>query len=296
MRSHPISRAPIPLAARFPGVAVVRASLSTTLLAVSLLALSAAARGQSGDSASASLPPHLEADREVLEFLLHAEPIAEKVIEGSINRPRKLLLERGGERRAAIFREVHRTVSTSEQHHRKLLRDHYVFERAAYELDRLLGIGRVPPTVLREIDGQEGSLQLWIDDARPGSELLRGSAFSGETGTARRDSVLREMALFDSLVRNFDRHLNNLLVDDDARVWWIDHTRTFPPLGELEKELEIDHCSTPLYQRLESVDTDAMRHAVRTLLRPEERLALAQRHQSIVRHCHRLLTRADAQP
>lgn len=44
----------------------------------------------------------------------------------------------------------------------KNYRDAAIFESAAYELSRLLGLGRVPPVVERSIDGQKGTLQIWM--------------------------------------------------------------------------------------------------------------------------------------
>ena len=47
------------------------------------------------------------------------------------------------------------------------LADSYTYELAAYELDKLLDLGRIPPVVYREIDGVEGSLQIRIENCIP---------------------------------------------------------------------------------------------------------------------------------
>jgi len=44
-------------------------------------------------------------------------------------------------------------------------RDSWRHEVAAYELDKLLGLGLVPPTVERRIARQAGSLQMWVEGA-----------------------------------------------------------------------------------------------------------------------------------
>lgn len=44
-------------------------------------------------------------------------------------------------------------------------RDSWKSEVAAYELDKLLGLGLVPPTVEREVEGRRGSLQIWVEGA-----------------------------------------------------------------------------------------------------------------------------------
>ena len=40
----------------------------------------------------------------------------------------------------------------------------YRAEIAAYELDKLLGLSMVPPTVERKVKGETGSAQMWVDD------------------------------------------------------------------------------------------------------------------------------------
>jgi len=40
----------------------------------------------------------------------------------------------------------------------------YRAEIAAYELDKLLGLQMVPPTVERKVKGETGSAQMWVDD------------------------------------------------------------------------------------------------------------------------------------
>nr|NIM64006.1 hypothetical protein [Acidobacteriota bacterium]NIQ87020.1 hypothetical protein [Acidobacteriota bacterium] len=46
--------------------------------------------------------------------------------------------------------------------------DRHRQEVAAYRLDRFLGLGLVPVTVLREVDGVEGSMQQWVEHAIDG--------------------------------------------------------------------------------------------------------------------------------
>ena len=43
--------------------------------------------------------------------------------------------------------------------------NNYRREIAAYRLDRILGLDVVPPTIVREIEGQTGSLQLFVENA-----------------------------------------------------------------------------------------------------------------------------------
>ena len=99
--------------------------------------------------------------------------------------------------------------------------DSWRSEIAAYELDKLLGLGMVPPTVQRRIGLRKGCLQLWV-------EGIPMEDFEGEPvdpGFWRQQVSV--MWLFDDLIANVDRHLNNALVTADQRLVLIDHSKTF---------------------------------------------------------------------
>jgi hypothetical protein len=101
------------------------------------------------------------------------------------------------------------------------------YEIAAYELDKLLGLNMVPPTVEREFSGRAGSCQLWIE----GASLYRDlAAARQDLSTFKSDRWLKAgyaAQFFDNLIGNEDRHMGNVLVTADARAILIDHSRTF---------------------------------------------------------------------
>ena len=75
----------------------------------------------------------------------------------------KVLLDHEGIRIRAVIRVIDRKErgeTGSPRIHVKY-RDSYIFESAAYALDHLLELDRVPPTVLRPYQGRPGSIQIW---------------------------------------------------------------------------------------------------------------------------------------
>jgi hypothetical protein len=94
----------------------------------------------------------------------------------------------------------------------------YKREVAAYELSKVLGWPRIPPTVVRK-DGPQGAgaMQLFVD--------ADGRHFLSEQ-SARRDEWIR-VALFDVLANNADRKSGHCLFDAQDNVWVIDHGLTF---------------------------------------------------------------------
>ena len=94
----------------------------------------------------------------------------------------------------------------------------YRREVAAYELSKVLGWPRIPPTVVRrQAPHGKGALQLFIDADR--RHYL-------EQQTTRRD-IWAQVALFDVIVNNADRKSGHCLFDAQDEVWVIDHGLTF---------------------------------------------------------------------
>lgn len=226
------------------------------------------------------------AEDQLLGFLEAADVVSSEVIESGITRPLRLTLTDGTTTRDAIFRAIDRTeIDRRRDGQLVRIRDHWAFEVAAYRLARRLGLERVPPTTTREIDGRRGSIQIWVEDATGGTELVVRSAERGPEGIAERDTILREMALFDLLIRNYDRHLDNVLYDAQGRFWWIDHSRSFPPVGSLRVAPSRAQCALPLAGKIAGLEPRAVREDLRDVLTRRELSSLLQRRSELVAVC-----------
>src|ERR1700693_2392032 len=91
-------------------------------------------------------------------------------------------------------------------------------EVAAYELSKVLGWPRIPPTVVRR-QGPHGvgAVQLFIDADR--------RHFLDEQSARR--GTWAQVALFDVITNNADRKSGHCLFDANDEVWVIDHGLTF---------------------------------------------------------------------
>lgn len=97
----------------------------------------------------------------------------------------------------------------------------YRSEIAAYELDKVLGLDMVPPTVEKRWKGDLGAAILWLKPVRSWrtvEDLPKPEKWN-------RYAV--RMKMFDNLICNTDRNAGNLLVDDDWNLFLIDHSRAF---------------------------------------------------------------------
>ncbi|MFM8451818.1 MAG: SCO1664 family protein, partial [Acidimicrobiaceae bacterium] len=90
-------------------------------------------------------------------------------------------------------------------------------EVAAYLLSEAMGLGCVPPTILRDGPSGEGSVQLLIE-SDPDEHYF--TIFE-----QRQDlhDQFRAMCAFDILANNTDRKSGHVLVDKNNHVWGIDH-------------------------------------------------------------------------
>jgi hypothetical protein len=162
------------------------------------------------------------------------------------------------------------------------------YEIAAYLLDKLLGLNMVPPTVERELSGQAGSCQLWIENTAPYRDLAvtLQDATPFQTDGWKNSGYVAQF--FDNLIGNEDRHMGNILVTQDFRAILIDHSRTFRTTKRFVKGIPFSDKNVPaenlmrklpraLVQRTFALTESALRKAVGDLLTDAEIKAVMAR-------------------
>ncbi len=193
---------------------------------------------------------------EVVEFLQEAtlERKEFKSIQEGTNKAKKRgIISRNGVR----ARVIHRTgYEIKQDAPGGGFVDSYLSEIAAFEMDRLLGLGRVPPTIRRK----GGSLQIWIEG--PVTDAMRRKEGREPSDPDRFEKQLQIMRIFDNLIANTDRNPGNILIDGNDRIWFVDHTRSFSGLKELKYPDQITGCERRLWERLQSVTDNEIRKHV----------------------------------
>jgi len=178
--------------------------------------------------------------------------------------------------------------------------DSWLYEIAAYDLDKLLGLGMVPPTVMKRFRGMAGSCQLWIED----SALLKKRLQEGlSSKVLDKPQWLRQayiQQLFDNLIGNEDRHQGNLLITPDERSFLIDHSRTFRTTKEFKEVLPFSEAKFPgtavmrelpraLVEKVRALDERSIREAVGKTLSGKEIGAVLARRELVLKEIDRLI-------
>ena len=193
---------------------------------------------------------------------------------------RKVLVQKDGVRVHAIFRDVREEQLSRSGRDPTLLRDDCIFECAAYELNRLLGLDLVPPVVEREVRGRLGTLQVWIEGAE--TEKRRKRRDSPARDKLRLERQGQIILIFDNLIFNDDRNSGNILHGPDGKIWMIDHTRSFRTDEELPYPGSVVSCEATLWRRLRSLKVSELRKTLQPYLRPPEIQALIERKRKLV--------------
>ncbi|MEY4606120.1 MAG: hypothetical protein RLY45_880 [Actinomycetota bacterium] len=146
-------------------------------------------------------------------------------------------------------------------------------EVAAYRLSAAMGLGVIPPTVLRDGPLGEGSAQ-WFVDADHSQHYF--TIFEARTDV---HDQLRAIAAFDVVANNTDRKSGHVLIDGEGRVWGIDNGLCFSEEFKLRTVVwEFGGESLPdaLRGAIASI-ADAVPDDVAELLADDEVAALAER-------------------
>lgn len=207
----------------------------------------------------------------MIERCLAEGRILEKLknLEG-VTRPELFLVECEGVERWAVVKKLDETLrgvkrfddGTWEMNYS----DSYRYERAAYLLDRELGLNMVPVAVIREVKRREGAVIEWIDDASYVKDAPKRPTGPQVAELARQKAVMR---LFDALIFNVDRNQSNYLVgDEDWRLHLIDHSRAFREVGTLPEFFQESRArlSPDLYRRLEALDEEPLTELMEGLI------------------------------
>lgn len=214
--------------------------------------------------------------RESLEKYLRTADVLEVEFDSIEGRtaPWGVILYDGEVTRRALFKYVDRRRPT-------LLPDSYHYEIAAYEMSKLLGYSVVPPVVEREIKETMGSLHLFLEGCFSLSQQQKREIKPPDPQNF--SDALSELAVFENLTF-CERNAEDIYFQEkDWKIWRVDFSEAFAPLGELDPGNGFERCSKALFLNLQKVEQDELKTVLQPHLNDEEIGALFNRKDMIIK-------------
>jgi hypothetical protein len=189
------------------------------------------------------------------EFLRTATIVRFQNTDRGVTHPRHAFFAPGGLAAGAVVKTIRSGPDDS-------IFDSYRSEIAAYEIDKLLGLDMVPPTVERLVSRDRVSAQLWVEGCVP-YDALKGNKPVPDPKAWERQ--LRRMVAFDNLIVNTDRNQSNMLIDPAGNLVLIDHSRSFGAgtPGRMPYEQAMTAIDRPLLEKLMALDEKTLQTHVR---------------------------------
>ncbi|WP_018624300.1 metallophosphoesterase [Kangiella aquimarina] len=232
------------------------------------------------------LYPNQLSDEYLSEYFANAEVISEKPLSDFYSKPLKLTFDFQGKQHNAIFKYMDSDpkLENKRKHSRQdNFADRFLYDLAAFKLDRLLNLYMVPYTAAFTYKDQEGIIQYWIEDSISKTELIQSK--QQLEGYCSADDEEELMQIFDLLIHNDDRNTGNKLYSlDTGYLWLIDHTRSFRNLYTLpEYDLPpVAKLSVQLEQQLKSLSKDNLKAELGFLLNDKQIVALLKRRDKLL--------------
>jgi len=174
------------------------------------------------------------------------------------------------------------------------------YEIAAYEMDKLLDLRMVPPTVERVFSGKKGSLQFWLQGGM--SDLNRQEQNINIPKEHLNRWIERKYLTraFDCLIANEDRTQQNIRYTDDWRTILIDHSRSFRSSLKFTKKLMygrngirgvklIRKLPREFAAKIRDLDFDKIKNAVGPLLKDKEIKAILKRKELLLKDMEEMI-------
>jgi len=227
-------------------------------LAAGLLAIALPVAGAT-PTPNWGLPLHGEEAENFLKTaaVLSVRPLKSK----AVTRPMKVELSDGTRTFSAVFKTIdeYEPVKRFDNGEVELqFTDSFEYEIAASELDTMLDLGIVPPTIRRRINRDVGSLSLWVEGAMTEWERLKIKEEHPPDLMAWNEQMYT-IRLFLQLIADSDyTNINNLLVTPDWKIYKIDSSRAFRNHLKLRREGSLERFSRRVLASLRTLERRAL--------------------------------------
>lgn len=213
------------------------------------------------------------------EWLQTAEIQGMEDVGEGVTKPTRVTLKQGD----TVFRAIYKPLKRGRH---KGYWESYQAEVAAYQLDKMLGLDMVPPTVVRRIKGDLGSLQLWVEGCDTYKRLQ-----PKVPQTPQFSQQISRMKMFDNLIFNDDRNAGNFMLDASWNIILIDHSRALISKKNLLKgknKLPAQY-DRKLLERLQALTREGLEATLGDMLQGGQIKDLLARRDKLLEHQQKLV-------
>ena len=238
----------------------------TLLVGLVLLVWAPIAQLQDGEAVSAKT--WLGHEAEIEEYLKTAEILGLKDLPVGVTNPQSADLAPGGPIAKFAWKALKPGIYRGSW-------ESYKAEIAAYELDKLIGLGMVPVTVERRIRGDLGAAIMWVAPTESFKDL--GGVPTPPTRQIGYWTIqLIRAKMFDCLIYNRDPNEGNWLKDPAWNLMLIDHSRSFTPDDDMAHD-NMTRIDRYLWERMQQLDEPILTEALGEWLSGREIRAILER-------------------
>jgi hypothetical protein len=135
----------------------------------------------------------------------------------------------------------------------------YKSEIAAYELDKLLELNMIPPTVERRVKNDMGPAVMWATPTKSFKELGGPPTAPPAHFESWNRQIIRAK-MFDNLIYNKDPNLGNWLVDPAWNLILIDHTRALTSGRDIVHQMT--RIDADFWERMKALTEESLTAAI----------------------------------
>jgi hypothetical protein len=216
--------------------------------------------GLAAQEARDEVPAEVIQGEAIEQFLMNARITRMRDLSG-VTAPRRVTLELDGVTHDAVFKTVDRDepgiTRDGDNNIDVNFEDSWRTEVAAYQVDRIIGLGMVPATVERSHQGERGSLQFWVRSEMNEHQRATAGIIPPDQQAFAKQGL--NLWLFDNLIHNVDRHPGNILITKEFRIILIDHSRSFRVSDRLPAPDYLQGFSRSVLAGLARLDRDVLR-------------------------------------
>jgi hypothetical protein len=225
------------------------------------------------------------------EFLVNAKVIKYRRINQGVTNPYQLTLSDGKITHDAHFQSVNERKSYKRLERGSEINfvDSYLYNIAAYELAKLLGLqDMVPVTVERKWGGNLGSIAWWLPVQMSEGERIKRKRHPPDIRAW--NNSMYKLRVFAELIYDTDRsNPGNILIGKNWELYMVDFTRAFRLYYDLRSPENLVCCSRKLLEKLQALNGEELTAKVGEYLNSMEIEGIMKRRDKIVEYFERLI-------